>query len=178
MGGKFADESDGVGEEERQIVDHYFAHRCVEGGEELVLGEYFRLGQKIHQGRFAYVGISDQSDTGEFAAGLALDGFLAVDSLQFILEERYAAEYYTAVGLDLCFTGTAHADTAALAFEVRPHPCQAREQVLVLRQLDLSLRGRRLGALCENVENQRRAVENLHAQFALYVESLLGCMLN
>lgn len=42
---ELADEADGIGEEEREVVDDYFAHRCVERCKEFVFGEYVALAQ-------------------------------------------------------------------------------------------------------------------------------------
>ena len=50
---------------------------------------------------------------------------------------------------------------------MRPHARQARQQVLVLRQLHLQLALARLGALGKDVEDQARAVEHAHAEFFL-----------
>ena len=44
-----------------------------------------------------------------------------------------------AVGLELGFARSPEADAAADTREVGPHPGQARQQVLELRQLDLQL---------------------------------------
>ena len=43
MGRQFADEADGVGQQEGQIGDDDLAHRRVEGGEEFVLGKDLAL---------------------------------------------------------------------------------------------------------------------------------------
>ena len=48
---------------------------------------------------------------------------------------------------------------------MRPHTDQARQQVLILRKLDLKPALFCLRPLGENVENQPAAVEHLHAEF-------------
>ena len=48
---------------------------------------------------------------------------------------------------------------------MRPHTDQARQQVLILRELDLKPALLCLRPLGENVENQPAAVEHLHAEF-------------
>ena len=174
VGGELADESHGVGQQEREIVDGDFAHGGVECGEKLVLGKDVALAQQVHQCGFSYVGVAHQGHAGEFAAVFALDGLLAVDVGQLLLEPGYAALDDASVGLDLCLARASHADTALLTLEVGPHSCQSREQILILRQLHLRL-GR--GGLCaagEDVEDQARTVENLHLQFFLDVGNLLG----
>ena len=45
VGWQFADEANGVGQEEGQVADDDLAHSRVERGEEFVLGKNFGLGQ-------------------------------------------------------------------------------------------------------------------------------------
>ena len=75
-----------------------------------------------------------------------------------------------AVGLKLRFAGALRADgalarRARLTLQMRPHTDQARQQVLILRKLDLKPALFCLRPLGENVENQPAAVEHLHAEF-------------
>ncbi len=168
-GGELADETDGVGEQEGEVVDYDLAHGGVEGGEKLVFGEHLAFAEEVHQRGLTHVGISNQGHAGEFAAVLALDRLLFVDGAELLLEPGDFVEDYAAVGLDLRFTGAAHADTAALAFEVGPQARQARQQVLVLGQFDLGFGVGCLGAAREDVENQRGAVENLYLELLLDV---------
>ncbi len=69
----------------------------------------------------------------------------------------------------------ADASAGLLAHEVAPHPAQAREHVLELRELDLEPPLPGLGVAAEDVEDERRAVDHLHglAQGPLEV-ALLG----
>ena len=48
---------------------------------------------------------------------------------------------------------------------MRPHTDEARQQILILRQLDLQSALLCLGALGKNIEDQPAAVKHLHAQF-------------
>ncbi len=119
---EFADKADGIGKQERQVVDYHFAHRGVEGGEKLVFGKHVRFAQQVHQGGFAHVGIADQGNPYQpFATG-ALSDFLFVNFLQFFFQQADAVADDTAVGFNFLFTRAAHADTSALLFEMRPHP--------------------------------------------------------
>lgn len=174
MCGEFANEADGVGEEHREVVDGDFAHRGVECREELVFGEDVALAEEVHEGRFAHVGVSDESDAREFAAVFALDSLLSVDRAQFLLEASDFVEDDTSVGLNLSFAGTAHTDAATLTLEVGPHARESREEVLVLSQFDLSLGMGGLGTTGEYVEDEACAVEDLDFEFALEVGDLLG----
>ncbi len=174
MGGEFADETDGVGEEEGEVVDDDLSDGSVEGGEELVFGEYVALAEEVHEGGFADVGVSDKGNAGELATVFALDRLLSVDLAEFLLEAGDFVEDNAPVGLDLSLTGATHADTAALSLEVGPHAGEAREEVLVLSELDLGLSVGGLGATSENVEDEACAVEDLDLKLALDVEDLLG----
>ena len=82
MGGKLADESYGVGEQEGEIVDDDLAHGGVESGKKLVLGKYIALAEQVHQCRLAHVGIAYQCYAGKFSAILALYRLLLVDAFK------------------------------------------------------------------------------------------------
>ena len=80
-----------------------------------------------------------------------------------------------AVGFQLRFAfAAAHADAARLPRQVAPEPRQARQQMLELRQLDLQLAFARAGALGEDVENQRRAVQDFAVENLFEVAALRG----
>ena len=97
-----------------------------------------------------------------------------VECLEFLLEPGDLVEDDAPVGLDLCLAGASHADTAALSLEVCPESCEAGEQVLVLRELDLCLGGGGLRAAGEYVEDEAGAVEYLDLELFLEVGYLLG----
>ena len=169
---QFADKSDGVGEEERQVVDHHLADRGVEGGEEFVLRKDVRLGEEIHQGGLADIGIAYQSHTDQTLAIFALLHFLLVDGGEPFFEQCDFLGNETAVGLNLAFAGSAHTDTAPLAFEVGPETGEPREHILQLSQFDLRFGD---GGACpagEDVENQRGAVEDTAVESPLEVAEL------
>ena len=80
-----------------------------------------------------------------------------------------------AVGFQLRFAfAAAHADAAALPRKVAPETRQARQQMLQLRQFDLQFAFARAGALGENIQNQRRAVEHLAVEDFFQVAALRG----
>ena len=80
---------------------------------------------------------------------------------QFAENFRDAILHAAAVGFQLRFAfAAAHADAARLPRQVAPEPRQARQQMLKLREFDLQFAFARPGALREDVENQRRAVED------------------
>ena len=102
-------------------------------------------------------------------------GALAAHDLQFARDFVDALLHSAAVGFELRFAfAAAHADAALLPRQVAPEPRQARQQMLELRQFDLQLAFARAGALGEDVEDERRAVENLAVENLLQVAALRG----
>ena len=61
-----------------------------------------------------------------------------------------------------------------LAGKVAPKPRQARQQMLQLRQFHLQFAFARPGALRENIQNQRRAVQHLAAENFFQIAALRG----
>ena len=86
---------------------------------------------------------------------------MLAEFLQFFLQPFDTITDETTIHLKLRLArATTHADTAALALEVRPAANQSRHQVLHLRQLNLPLT---LGAACalgKNIQNQIGAINH------------------
>ncbi len=131
---------------------------------------------------FAHVGISHESHADESSAVLALCRLLLVNLRETLLQERYALQDDTAVHLKLRLTrttqahrafATARAATASLTLKVRPQSLQTWQHIAVLRQFHLCLGVGRLRAHCENVEDERRAVEYFHLQLVLDVPAIV-----
>ena len=79
------------------------------------------------------------------------------------------------VRLELGFAGSAHADPAdRLTRKVRPHPGQSRQAVFELRRLDLQATLVGLGSAGKDIEDQRRAVDDLGVQRLLQIAKLGG----
>ena len=149
----------------------------VERGEQFVLRQHIRAGESIEQGRFAGVGVADDRGEGPVIAlpRIALGRALAAHDFEVARNVGDAILHPAAVGFQLRFTFTAaHADAALLPRQVAPEPRQARQQMLQLRQLDLELALACAGALGEDVQNERRAVEDLAVKGGLQVAALRG----
>ena len=174
LSGEFADETDGVGEEEGEVADDDFADGGVEGGEEFVFGQNIALGQEVEDGGLADVGVADEGDADKALAVFALEGFLGVEFGELEFEGRDFFFDETAVGLDLGFAGATHADAAALALEVGPKAGEAGEHVLELGEFDLSASGGGAGVAGEDVEDEGGAVEDAAAEFFFEVAELCG----
>ena len=108
-------------------------------------------------------------------ARAALGRALAAHDLEVARDAVDALLHPAAVGFQLRFAfAAAHADAALLPRQVAPEPRQARQQMLQLRQFDLQLAFARAGALREDVENERRAVEHLAVENLFQVAALRG----
>ena len=172
---QLADEADRVREQHLlRGVDAPAAGRGVERVEQAVVGRDVRPRQAVEQRGFAGVRVADEGHDrqGVFLAAAALRAADLAHVLEFLLQLLDLAADVAAVGLELRFAGAARADRrraarGCLPHKVRPHARQARQQVLVLRQLHLQLALARLGALGKDVEDQARAVEHAHAEFFL-----------
>ena len=148
----------------------------VQRGEQFVLGQDFRAGEGVEQRGFARVRVThDGRERPEIAlASVALRGALAADDVEFARDLGDAVLHAAAVGFQLRFTIPAHADAALLPGQVAPVPRQAREQVMQLREFNLQLALAGAGALRENVENQRSAVEHLAIEHDFEIAALSG----
>lgn len=85
VGRQLADKADSIGEEEGKVLDNHLANSRVERGEEFVLGKDLALGQKVHDGRFADIGIAHEGHADQSAAVLALGGLLLLDLHEALL---------------------------------------------------------------------------------------------
>ena len=105
----------------------------------------------------------------------ALEAALAAHQFEFARNPGDAVLHAAAVGFQLRFAfAAAHADAARLPRQVAPEPRQPRQQMLQLREFDLQLAFARAGALREDVENQRRAVQDLAVEYFLQIAALGG----
>src|SRR3990170_4036461 len=87
-----------------------------------------------------------------------------------------AASNLAAIDLELGFSWPAQSDApAGLPRQVRPGPCQSREPVLILGELDLERTFAALGVLSKDVENEGGPVDDpdifVHHAFQLALVS-------
>src|SRR5689334_15230335 len=160
---QFADESYGIREKKRNVIEHYFSNRRVDSSEKLVLCFDIGLTKKVHQCGFAGVCITHQRNAHNSASGLALCLSLLVDLLEVFLQQCDLVANDPPVGLDLPFPGTtARSSAPTLRLKVSPHPGKSRKQILIHRQLNLAAGLRGLGAEQEDVEDEKASVVNAH----------------
>lgn len=101
-----------------------------------------------------------------------LSGALAPDGFQFLLDLVDTFQNAPAVRLELSFAFTPHPNAALLARKMAPIARQPRQQMLQLRQFDLKLPFTGPGALRENVQDQRRAIEHFALEYLFKVATL------
>ncbi len=147
--------------------------------EQAVLHAHVRAGERVEERGLAGVGVARQRD-GRQPGALALTTHRRASRLGLVKaapEGRDAVACEPPVGLDLRLARSAGADAAVDAagsqsLEVRPEPAHAREVVLELCQLHLQLALGRVGMVGEDVEDDRGAIDDRHAQRLLEVALL------
>src|SRR4029453_16937908 len=95
-------------------------------------------------------------------------------ALQLVADLLDAVTDDAAVGLDLHFARAPGADAAPGPLQMLPLPDEPRQQVRELSQLDLQLALHGAGALGEDVEDQRGAVDDANTEGAAQVPLLYG----
>ena len=180
--GQVADEADGVAHRvDPAVVGRRTPGGRVEGREQRVLDQHPGAGQPVEQAGLAGVGVAGDRDARDVVAApllaLGVAGALHVGELAAQLGDLGVDP--AAVGLDLGLTGAAAADAlaagdpaAGLAGQVAAPAAQTLLHVGQLGQLDLGLALLALRVLGEDVEDQRRAVDDLDLQLVLEVAQL------
>ena len=171
---EFTNKSNRIREQERQVLNCYFAHSGIQRGKEFVFSENLRLANQVHDGGLAHVGIADKCYTHHLATVLALRSHLAVNLFQFLTEQSNTLSDDSFIRLNLCLTHTtAGGTTSALTVKVRPHTGQTRQHILQMRHLYLRLS---IGGLCtvqENLKNEDSAVNDTNGLFVVVLNLVL-----
>jgi hypothetical protein len=151
------------------------AHGGVERREQLIRGERAGAGEAIEQRRLARVRVADERNGSHCGSPprAALGGALADDLSQAFVQHLDACSQQAAVGLELLFARAAQTDAAFLALEVGPASDEAGELMLDLGELDLQFAFCALRAQREDVEDERRPVDDAAVECALEI-ALLG----
>ena len=158
------DEAHGVGEEDGAPVRQLDAPgERVQRGEELVLCEDLGAGEGAHERALAGVRVADERHDRHARArpSPSIERPLPPDGLDLALEAGDAVADEASVGLELRLAGAAGADGAFEPLEVAPLAGEPRQEVLVLRQLDLEAAFAGPGTFGEDVEDEGSAVEDL-----------------
>ena len=93
----------------------------IEGSKELVLCYYFCFGQRVEEGRFAGVGITNNGNDGHSLGGplLTMKQSLFTDALDIFTQVRDAAANTAAVYFQFCFTGAAYPNSSSYTRSTR-----------------------------------------------------------
>ena len=121
---KFAQKSDGVGEEHALLVrQSEAARRRIERGEESVFRHDVRARQQIQQCRFPSIGVADNGRDRPLMTlpSLALNVADFAHAFELALQTRDPFLHAPPIDFQLRFAGTARADAARLPRKVRPH---------------------------------------------------------
>ena len=171
---QFADETDRIGEQERQILDRHFSNGSIEGSKEFILREHIGLGEQIHEGGLTDIGITDERDAYHLSAMLALGCHLFINRFELLTQEGDTLPDDPFIRLNLGLTHTAiGTTTASLAVKVGPHTCQTRQHILQMRHLDLGLSVRGLRALKEDLEDKNSAIDDTDVREAFVIKRFL-----
>ena len=178
------DKADRIGEHHLGLARQpQTPNRRIEGRERPVGGLDAGVGERIHQGGLAGVGIADQRDrrVGHFEAAAALYRAGALDVLEADAQAGQAFAQTAAVNFELSFAGSASADTTAtgaaaagLPRQMGPLAGQSRLQIAELGDFDLQLAFEGARALGEDIENKLAAIDNAQLQFIFEIASLRG----
>src|SRR5690606_15550419 len=148
------------------------AHRRVERGEQLVLGENVGAGDVVEQSRLAGVGVSDDGDDWirHAAASLPMQLARAHHDLELLADGHDAFVDHAAFVLDLCCVrASKEAVAAALQLQVSPSVDQAALLVGEVRKLDLQSAYLSARTSAEDFEDEPGAVEHLGVTGAFQV---------
>ena len=176
---QFADETDRV-REQNILVRRQFqaARRRVQRGEQFILGQNVRAGERVEQGGFAGVGVTDDggqrpvSCAGARRAAWRAGGGRCRGRAKFVSMRSCTWR-----------RSASNCDSPSPPRMPMPPVCRDKwpqnrvrrgSKCCKLRQFDLHLAFARAGALRENIENQRRAVENFAVENFFQVAALRG----
>jgi hypothetical protein len=167
---QLGDEADGVRQRRRATTGQDDPPRGrVERREQLVGDDDLGAGQPTHQRRLSRVRVARDRDLRHVrplpAGPLRVAGGL--HRLDVAAELRDAASDVLPVRLELRLARPARADAAPQPAHRLAPAAQARQQIVELRELHLRLALARVRVQREDVEDQRGAVEDLHAEPSL-----------
>jgi branched-chain amino acid aminotransferase len=172
---QIADESHRVdGHHGRVTVGIQRTHAGIEGGKKFVLGKDPRMSQRIQQGGFSGVGITDNGDLKHFAPSVAPHLTLPLDFLEAIGQHLHPLAHEAPIDLDLLFAHAFIVEAAALPLEMGPEMSQAGQKIFQSREfhLDLGLFGTRMSG--KNFDDHSRPINRGLAQELFHVLELIG----
>ena len=141
----------------------HLSGRCIERCKELIFGNYGAAGQCIKDGRFARVGVPDQTDEGDLGIKPLLALILSRISKLFKLPLQSEHKVFNMIDVELflSFAGPTGTDSTTLLGHRAPLAGKTRFLMLKHRHLDLYLALCRYGPFFEDLKNQLCPVEDL-----------------
>jgi len=138
----------------------------VQRREEVVFSMDVTLRQCIKQGRFTRVRIPYDGYDGEspFSSPAAARLTMFPERVQFTLETADPVADAAAIDFQLRFTGTAAADAAGEAGHGRVFRDESGQEILELSKLHLQFSRPGMGPLCEDIQNELGAVDDLQVR--------------
>ncbi len=180
-GGKLLDKADGIGEGYLPTFGKLeLARSGVKRCEQFVVGKDIGLRELVQKARLSRVGVSRERylEHAAFIAAFALKLAYFGKACKLALYGGDAIAHHASVDFKLAFPFTetrADASAHAIGSKVRPHPLQAGQQILVLRQTNLKSSLLACGMESEYVQYKSRSVYDLHlASHNLFQVRLLG----
>ena len=162
--------------EERVLVGRQIdpARGGIERGEEFVLGQNLRSGERVEQCRLAGIRVTHDGRQWPLTAlaALALCLAHAFDLLQIAPQFGDSFLNAAAIHFELALAIASHSDAAFLPRKVRPQSREARQDMLQLRHLDLHFAFPRASSLGEDIEDERGAIEYLAIEHTLEIARL------
>ncbi len=175
---QFFDEADRV-RQQNILVRRQFQppRRRVERGEQNVFRQNVRAGERVEQGGFAGVRVTDNRSQRPLAA-LASGALRRALAANFV---EFAFNFVDALGTFRRSASSCDSPSPPripmpprLPRQVAPESRESRQQMLQLREFDLQFAFARAGALREDVENQRRAIQDFAVEDFFQVAALRG----
>ena len=163
---QLADETNGINQQKLAAGRRFDrANHRIERGEQLILRQHVRAAQRIEQGRFSGVGVTDQRHNRHlvFLSSGAPETALAAQFINFPAQVAHPSADAPPVHFQPRFARAARADTAAQAGHGHAVTEQARKLIRHLRQFNLQAPLAGLRPLRKNIQNQRRSVDDLCA---------------
>ncbi len=124
---QFPNKSNGIGKQERQIVNHHFSYGRIERCKQFIFGKNIAFAQQIHDGAFPNIGISNKGNTHQLTSITSLHFHLFVNCFQLNFQKGNFLLYDSSIRFNFRFPWTSHSDTSFLSIEVSPHIRETRQ---------------------------------------------------
>ena len=178
---QFADETDGVGQQQFALVrQNQLARRRIKRGEKFVFNQSIRSGESVQKRGFSRIGVADNRGERHCVAdaSFALDVALTADGSKLLFELPDAVFDHAAVVLNLFFTFAACSFcAAALTREVTPCARETGQKIFAACEFHLKHGFAGLCSIGENVKNDLLTIYNVGPRQPFQIALLRGAEL-